>query len=126
MWLPPSISDAVGMVPWEVAYTVDSVCTFQGRQTLCTAVRATHLASKSNLVGLLLATLRLKALLKLFNHGLQSCCAAVMLSYAAVPGCNDYSQVINGLVQGLDPESLNISQLNLHSLFFRFQSAATL
>ena len=75
-----------------------------------------HLANKGGLVGLLLATLTFKALLQLGNLGLQSCSAALMLSDAAIPIRNDRSEVVNGLVQGHDPEGLHISQLSLQFL----------
>ena len=68
-----------------------------------------HLANKGGLVGLLLATLAFKALLQQYNLGLQSCIAALMLRYAAIPRRNDCSEIINGLVQRHDPKSLNIS-----------------
>ena len=68
-----------------------------------------HLANKGGLVGLLLATLAFKALLQQYNLGFQSCIAALMLTYAAIPRRNDCSEVIYGLVQGHNPKSLNIS-----------------
>lgn len=68
-----------------------------------------HLANKGGLVGLLLAALGFKTHLQLSDLGLHSCSAALMLSYAAIPGRNDCIEVINGLVQGHDPEGLHIS-----------------
>ena len=68
-----------------------------------------HLANKRGLVGLLLAALGFKTLLQLCNLGGQSCSAALMLSYSAIPGGNDCIEVMDGLVEGHDPESLHIS-----------------
>lgn len=68
-----------------------------------------HLANKGSLVGLLLAMLGLQALLQQCSLGLQSCSVALMLSYAGIPSCNGCGEVINGLVQGRDPEALHIS-----------------
>ena len=106
--LLPDVSNAFGSTLQHLAYILQTLLNLMQRMLSKQNIRP-HLASKGSLVGLLLATLAFKALLQLCNLGLQSCSAVVMLSYAAIPSRNDCSEVINGLVQGQDPESLHIS-----------------